>query len=299
VKEGIGIMYNSYFGFLESPFSVTPDPRFFYTNANYLEADGSLRDGIEAKKGFMVVTGEVGTGKTTLLRKLLRSFKPTTRSIFIFNTHLSFAELLQVALQDLGLGCKDANKASMLEELNGYLVEQLKRGQTVVMMVDEAQNLSIDALENLRLLSNLEIDRQKLLQIVLMGQPELELKLDQANLRQLKQRVAIHCQLGPLKYEEVSAYIDSRLRTAGYAGKGLFHREALRQIALDSRGIPRLINIICDNALLVTYADSRKIVSVDIVKQVARDLRIGSENQVAETTSSLLVSKTARHTFLR
>lgn len=247
----------------------------------------------------MVVTGEVGTGKTTLLRKLLRSFKTTTRSIFIFNTHLSFAELLQVALQDLGLRCKDANKAAMLEELNGYLLEQLKRGQTVVMMVDEAQNLSVDALENLRLLSNLEIDQQNLLQIVLMGQPELELKLDQANLYQLKQRVAIHCRLGPLKYEEVSAYIDSRLRTAGYLGKGLFHREALRQIALDSKGIPRLINIICDNALLITYAESRKIVSVDIVKQVARDLRIGSENQVAETTSAFLVSETARQTFIR
>jgi general secretion pathway protein A len=292
-------MYNSYFGFLESPFSVTPDPRFFYTNPNYLEVDASLRYGIAAKKGFMVVTGEVGTGKTTLLRKLLRSFETTIRSVFIFNTHLSFPELLQVALHDLGLACKDAGKVSMLEELSGYLIKQLKQDHTVVMLIDEAQNLSGDALENLRLLSNLETDQQKLLQIVLMGQPELAAKLDQPELRQLKQRVAIRCRLDPLKDEEVSRYIDFRLRTAGYEGKGLFHREAIRQIAFYSKGIPRLINIICDNALLIAYAESRKIVPVDIVKQVARDLRIGSEVQVAEATPALLFSETQRQTFIR
>jgi general secretion pathway protein A len=293
-------MYNSYFGFLESPFSVTPDPRFFYTNSNYLEVDASLRYGIEAKKGFMVVTGEVGTGKTTLLRKLLRSFETTVRSVFIFNTHLSFPELLQVALHDLGLASsKDASNVTMLEQLNGYLIEQLEQGHTVAMLIDEAQNLSIEALEDLRLLSNLETDQQKLLQIVLMGQPELDTKLDQAALRQLKQRVAIHSRLDPLTDEEVNAYIDFRLRTTGYAGKGLFHRDAIRQIACYSKGIPRLINIICDNALLIAYAESRKIVPVDIVKQVARDLRIGSEVQVAQATPAHLVSETQRQTFIR
>jgi general secretion pathway protein A len=292
-------MYNSYFGFLESPFSVTPDPRFFYTNPNYLEVDASLRYGIEAKRGFIVVTGEVGTGKTTLLRKLLRSFETNIRSVFIFNTHLGFPELLQVALHDLGLACKDTNQVSMLEELNGYLINQLKERGTVVMLIDEAQNLSVDALENLRLLSNLETDQQKLLQIVLMGQPELELKLEQSSLRQVKQRVAIHCRLGPLKDEEISAYIDSRLRTAGYKGKNLFHREAIRQIAFYSKGIPRLINIICDNALLIAYAESRKIVSIDLIKQVARDLRIGSEAQVTDAIPALLVSRANRLTFIR
>jgi general secretion pathway protein A len=292
-------VYNSYFGFFESPFSVTPDPRFFYTNPNYLEVDASLRYGIEAKKGFMVVTGEVGTGKTTLLRKLLRSFETNIRSVFIFNTHLSFPELLQVALHDLGLASKDLSKVRMLEDLNGYLIKQLEQGHTVAMLIDEAQNLSDEALEDLRLLSNLETDQQKLLQIVLMGQPELDAKLDQPALRQLSQRVAIHSRLGPLKNEEVSSYIDFRLRMAGYEGRALFHREAIRQIAFYSEGIPRLINIICDNALLIAYAESRTIVPVDIIKQVARDLRIGSEIQIAEATPALLVSDAQQQTFIR
>jgi general secretion pathway protein A len=298
-QKRIGIVYNSYFGFLESPFSVTPDPRFFYTNPTYLEVEASLRYGIRARKGFIVVTGEVGTGKTTLLRKLLRSFETTVRSVFIFNTHLSFPELLQVALHDLGLASKDLSKVRMLEDLNGYLIKQLEQGHTVAMLIDEAQNLSDEALEDLRLLSNLETDQQKLLQIVLMGQPELDAKLDQPALRQLRQRVAIHSRLGPLKNDEVSSYIDFRLRMAGYEGRALFHREAIRQIAFYSKGIPRLVNIICDNALVIAYAESRKIVPLDIIKQVARDLRIESETQIAEATPALLVSDAQQQTFIR
>jgi general secretion pathway protein A len=295
------MMYNRYFGLLESPFSVTPDPRFFYTNPVYLETYAALRYGIEAKKGFIVVTGEVGTGKTTLLRKLLRTFETTVHSIFIFNTYVNFPELLQVTLRDLGLAPKDASKITMLEELNGYLIEQLKQDHTVAMLIDEAQNLSVETLENLRLLSNLETDQEKLLQIVLMGQPELEAKLDQPKLRQLKQRVAVRCRLGPLEDDEVGPYIDFRLRTAGYEGKGLFHRDAVQQIAFYSKGIPRLMNIICDNALLIAYAESRKIVPVDIIKQVARDLRIGPEVQIAhaDPAPALLASDTQRQTFIR
>jgi general secretion pathway protein A len=291
-------VYNSYFGFLESPFSVTPDPRFFYTNPTYLEVDASLRYGIEAKKGFIVVTGEVGTGKTTLLRKLLRSFETTVRSVFIFNTHLSFPELLQVALHDLGLASKDFSKVRMLEDLNGYLIKQIQQGHTVAMLIDEAQDLSVEALEDLRLLSNLETDQQKLLQIVLMGQPELDAKLDQPALRQLKHRVAIHSRLAPLKHEEVNSYIDFRLRMAGYEGTALFHREAIQQIAFYSKGIPRLVNIICDNALVIAYAESRKIVSIDIIKQVARDLRIDSQLQATAATPALPVSATPRQALI-
>jgi general secretion pathway protein A len=299
-KRGIGIMYNSHFGFLESPFSVTPDPRFFYTNPTYLEVDASLRYGIEAKKGFIVVTGEVGTGKTTLLRKLLRNFGTTVQSVFIFNTYLSFPELLQVTLHDLGLPYKNATRVTMLQELNDYLIQQLKQGHTVAMLIDEAQHLSDEALENLRLLSNLETDQEKLLQIVLMGQPEFEVKLDQPELRQLKQRVTVQCRLGPLKHEEVNEYIEFRLRTAGYQGAGLFDSEAVQQIAIYSKGIPRLINIICDSALLTAYAESRKIVSVDIIKQVARDFRIGSDARLAASTPALLVDTTTeRQTFIR
>jgi general secretion pathway protein A len=295
------MIYNRYFGLLESPFSVTPDPRFFYSNPVYVETYTALRDGIEAKKGFIVVTGEVGTGKTTLLRKLLRSFETNVHSVFIFNTYINFPELLQVALRDLGLVPKNTTPVTMLEELNGYLIEQRKQGHSVAMLIDEAQNLSIETLENLRLLSNLETNQEKLLQIVLMGQPELETKLDQPKLRQLKQRVAVQCRLGPLKDDEVGPYIDFRLRTAGYEGKGLFHRDAVRQIASYSKGIPRLMNIICDNALLIAYAESRKIVPVDIIKQVARDLRMGSEVEIAyaQPPPALLASTAKRQTFFR
>jgi general secretion pathway protein A len=164
-------MYNSYFGFSVSPFSVTPDPGFFYTNPVYQEAYANLRYGIEAKKGFIVITGEVGTGKTTLLRKLMHNLEGTIDSVFIFNTYLNFTELLQVILYDLGLAPKEPNKVTMLQELYDYLIAQLKQARIVSVLVDEAQNLSDEALEGLRLLSNLETDQEKLIQIVLMGQP--------------------------------------------------------------------------------------------------------------------------------
>jgi general secretion pathway protein A len=294
-------MYNSYFGFSVSPFSVTPDPSFFYTNPVYQEAYATLRYGIEAKKGFIVVTGEVGTGKTTLLRKLMHNLEGTIHSVFIFNTYLNFTELLQVILSDLGLAPKEPNRVTLLQELNDYLITQLKQSHIVAVLVDEAQGLSDEALEGLRLLSNLETDQEKLLQIVLMGQPELERKLDRPSLRQLKQRVALQCRLVPLKDEEVGPYIDFRLRAAGYKGKDLFYPDAFRQIAFYSNGIPRLMNIICDNALLCAYARSQKIVSADIINEVARDLRLGSEVQVtvAEPTPAALVSKTETETPIR
>jgi general secretion pathway protein A len=287
-------MYNNYFGFSESPFSVTPDPRFFYTNPVYQEAYANLRYGIERKKGFIVITGEVGTGKSTLLRKLMRNSGDTIHSAFIFNTDLTFPELLRLTLHDLGLSPQEASKVMMLEGLNDYLIKQLKRGHIVSVLVDEAQNLSDEALEGLRLLSNLETDEEKLLQIVLMGQPELERKLDQPTLRQLKQRVAVRCRLDPLKHEEVAPYIDFRLRVAGYEGKGLFHRDAVQEIAFYSKGIPRLVNIICDNALLNAYARSRETVSADIIREVARDLRLRPEVQTtkAKITPPVPVSET-------
>src|SRR6266478_410952 len=283
-------MYNSYFGFSVSPFSVTPDPGFFYTNPVYQEAYANLRYGIEAKQGFIVITGEVGTGKTTLLRKLMHNLEGTIDSVFIFNTYLNFTELLQVILYDLGLAPKEPNKVTMLQELYDYLITQLKQARIVSVLVDEAQNLSDEALEGLRLLSNLETDQEKLIQIVLMGQPELQARLGRPNLRQLKQRVALQCRLVPLKDEEVGPYIDLRLRAAGYKGKDLFYRDAFQQIAFYSNGIPRLVNIICDNALLCAYARSQKTVSGDMIKEVARDLRLGSEVELtqAEATPSVL-----------
>ena len=279
-------MYNSYFGFSVSPFSVTPDPNFFYTNPVYQEAYANLRYGIESKKGFIVITGEVGTGKTTLLRKLMHNLEGTIHTVFVFNTYLDFTELLRVILYDLGLAPEEPNKVTMLQELNDYLITQLKQGHIVTVLVDEAQNLSDEALEGLRLLSNLATDQEKLIQIVLMGQPELQARLDRPSLRQLKQRVALQCRLVPLKDEEVGPYIDFRLRAAGYKGKDLFHPDALRLIAFYSNGIPRLVNIICDNALLCAYARSQKTVSADMIKEAARDLRLGSEAQVTQTEAA-------------
>jgi type II secretory pathway predicted ATPase ExeA len=282
-------MYNGYFGFRESPFSVTPDPRFFYANPVYLEAFATLRYGIQDKKGFIVITGEVGTGKTTLLRKLLHNLEDTVHSVFIFNTYIGFPELLQLTLQDLGLAPKDKSKVTMLQELNAYLIKQLKQGHTVTMLIDEAQNLSDEVLENLRLLSNLETDQEKLIQIVLMGQPELQVKLAQPHLRQLKQRVALQCRISPLTDREVRPYIDSRLIAAGYGGKDLFHADAVERIAHYSNGIPRVMNIICDNALLNAYAASNQVVSADIIEVVARDLDLRSEPSVTEARDASTV----------
>ena len=288
-------MYNSYFGFSVSPFSVTPDPSFFYTNPVYQEAYANLRYGIEAKKGFIVITGEVGTGKTTLLRKLMtHNLEGTIHTVFVFNTYLDFTELLQVIHYDLGLGTKEEKKVKLLQDLNDYLITQLNQAHIVSVLVDEAQNLSDEALEGLRLLSNLETDQEKLIQIVLMGQPELQARLDQPSLRQLKQRVALQCRLVPLEDNEVCSYIDFRLRAAGYNGKHLFHPDAYRQIAFYSKGIPRLVNIICDNALLCAYARSQKTVSADLINEAARDLRLGSEVEItkAKPTPIVLASKT-------
>jgi len=276
-------MYAKHFGLEESPFSVTPDPRFSYTNTHYREAFANLRYGIETRKGFIVITGEAGTGKTTLLRRLMRSVEATVHTAFIFNTHLGFTELLRLALSELGIGSSAQDRLTLMAQLNDYLIEQLRKDHTVSLLIDEAQDLSDEMLEELRLLSNLETDRAKLIQIVLMGQPELERKLDQPQLRQLKQRVAIRCRLAPLRSDEVALYINSRLQTVGYEGKELFDLGSVEQIARYSQGIPRLINVICDNALLITYATSKSKVSAKIVEEVARDLQLVGPLQASAT----------------
>jgi general secretion pathway protein A len=273
-------MYNDYYGFRVAPFSATPDPQFFFTNPLYQEAFATLQYGVLAKKGFVVVTGEVGTGKTTLLRKLLHSLGPSVHSVFIFNTQVTFMELLRLVLDDLGLPRQSEDKLTLIAALNQYLIERLEAGHIVALLVDEAQNLSDEVLEGLRLLSNLETDTEKLLQIVLMGQPELEKKLAHPKLRQLKQRVTLHSRLLPLGRGEVPGYIQFRLNAAGYEGKGLFSPAALEEIVTYSKGIPRLINIICDNALLLAFADSRKEVSPQMIREVAADMRLDDKRQL-------------------
>jgi general secretion pathway protein A len=273
-------MYAEHFGFSDVPFSVTPDPRFFYANPLYHEAFASLRYGIESRKGFVVITGEVGTGKTTLLKIFMHSVESTIHTAFIFNPKLSFTELLRFILNDLGISNSAGDRLTLMERLNDYLIEQLDKGHIVALLVDEAQDLSDEVLEELRLLSNFETDKDKLIQIVLMGQPELDERLDQPGLRQLKQRVAIRCRLAPLGRHEIIPYINHRLKTVGYAGKELFDRDAVERITLYSKGIPRLINVICDNALLIAYAASKRKVSAEMVEEVARDLQLGAPRPI-------------------
>jgi general secretion pathway protein A len=267
-------MYKEYFGFYEKPFNVTPDPRFIYTNPAYQEAYASLLYGIRERKGFIVLTGEVGTGKTTLLRRLMGNLQEPVHFVFFYNTTLTFDELLSFACEDFGLEVAGKGRLHQIEALNDFLLERLQKDGTGVLLIDEAQNLDDAVLESLRLLSNLETSSEKLLQIVLVGQPELEQKLAQPKLRQLKQRVAIHCQLDCLKEREVGPFIYHRLRLVGCERHDLFTAEAIQHIALYSKGVPRLINIICDSALLVTYSTDQQQVSVAMIEEVAQDLHL-------------------------
>jgi general secretion pathway protein A len=267
-------MYTDYFGFREKPFSVTPDPRFFYTNPSYQEAYASLLYGIHERRGFIVLTGEIGTGKTTLLRRLMENMEPNVNFVFFYNTTLTFEEFIDFTCEELGLNLRDAGRLQKIQALNRFLMDQLSRGGTVVLLIDEAQNLGEEVLENLRLLSNLETTTEKMLQVVLVGQPELETKLSQPGLRQLKQRIAIQCRLERLDDSEVGPFINCRLDAVGYKRYQLFTHDAVQEIAYYSKGFPRLINILCDNALLIAYATSKKRITTDIIREAAADLRL-------------------------
>jgi type II secretory pathway predicted ATPase ExeA len=271
--------YTDYFGLTEPPFSVSPDPRFLYHHSTFNEAMATLRYGIEARKGFVLITGEQGAGKTTLLRALMNSLASEVRTAFIFDTPVSFTELLQTVLKDLGLRDIAEDRSLLTGRLNQFLIEQLKERRTVCLLIDEAQRLSNEMLEGIRLLSNLETDREKLLQIVLVGQPELETKLDQPKLWQLKQRLVMRSRLSPLGSAEVGPYIDSRLRLAGYAGSGPFEAQAIEAIAGYARGIPRLINVICDSAMAMASAASKREISASMIAEVARALQLRNETQ--------------------
>jgi type II secretory pathway predicted ATPase ExeA len=271
------IMYTDYFGFREKPFSITPDPRFFYTNPSYQEAYASLLYGIRERRGFIVLIGEIGTGKTTLLRRLMENLEPSIRFVFFYNTTLNFEEILDFICDDLGLPTQEGGRLQKIQRLNQFLIDHLAKGKTVVLLIDEAQNLEEEVLEDLRLLSNLETSTEKLLQIVMVGQSELEVKLNRAGLRQLRQRIAIQCRLERLDDEEVGPYIYYRLSVVGYKRQQLFTSDAIKEIAYYSQGFPRLINTLCDNALLIAYATSQKRITRAIVREAAGDLRLDGQ----------------------
>lgn len=267
-------MYSSFYGFSERPFDVTPDPRFLYSSRAHREALASLIYGIRERRGFIAVLGEAGTGKTTVLRSLLDHLGEDVKVAYIFNTDLTFEEMLHMVLMDLGLADEKERltKAEAIHRLNDLAIQQLARGGNLVLIVDEAQDLDRNCLENLRLLSNLETSRNKLIQIILSGQPELEEKLNQADLRQLSQRINLRRRIPPLDEKETHEYIDHRLKVAQYDGPSFFTKEAEKLIWLYSGGIPRMINTVCDNALLIGYAIKTRKIGDDTVQEVIDDL---------------------------
>ena len=265
-------MYCDFYQLTERPFNVTPDPKFLYLNPRYREALASLNYGISQRKGFITLIGEAGTGKTTLLKRLLEDLDPKTKTVFIFNTNVTFEEILEYILAEFDLPVHNGKKLYMLQRLNTFLLEELRGAGNVALLIDEAQDLEFTVLEDLRLLSNLETAKEKILQIVLSGQPELGQKLSNPVLRQLRQRIGINCRLLPLSRDEITEYIEYRLQAAQCPDLKLFTREAEDQVYHFSRGIPRLVNVVCDNALVIGYALGKKRIGEDIIREAAADL---------------------------
>ena len=264
-------MYAQFYGLRESPFALTPDPRYLFMSEPHKEALASAIYGVQERKGFVLILGEVGTGKTTLIRHLLGRFGPNIRSVFVFNPAVSFLELLQLMLRDLELPCPSLRRVEMIDTLNDYLLKEAAAGRYVVVVIDEAQHLSPTVLEEVRMLSNLETARGKLIQILLVGQPELGEKLGRPELRQLRQRISLVAELKPLSHEDTVRYIAHRLEVGGLESGRLFSRRALKVIYRASGGIPRLVNVICDKALVLGYGAGSKVIKSRIIKEVLKD----------------------------
>ncbi|MGA7409736.1 MAG: AAA family ATPase [Bryobacteraceae bacterium] len=297
-------MYNAYFGFRESPFNLSPDPEFLYRSPQHEEALANLVYGVRSRKGFIVLTGEVGTGKTTML-ECLRDFLDSQQYefAFIFNSRLTPAQFFEMIAYDLDLKCDRKSKTEVLFALNSLLLEQAEKGRTCVLIVDEAHNLEWDVLEEIRLLGNMENRVGKLLQIVLAGQPELDRKLDAPNLRQLKQRIVLRCSVNPLTAEQTLEYVKERMARAGLPEQQIFPEELLLELHTRTHGIPRLINAVCDNLLVTAFAMEQKVATVPMLDEVCKDLRLEwlgssrerrgrsrfgiSEEQLSETSYSM------------
>jgi type II secretory pathway predicted ATPase ExeA len=295
-------MYKKFYNLQRNPFEITPDPSFLFPTKRHNEALAALYYGVRRHKGFVVMTGEVGTGKTLLVRCLLQLLKGgNVAYAYVFNSRLTPLDFLQYIAGDLGLAISGKSKSELLLELSSYLIARYQKKLSTVLVVDEAHHLSAEVLEEIRLLTNLETAQEKLLQILLVGQPELDDKLDSRELRQLKQRIALRSQLEPLDREETEGYIHRRLSLAGAGSQvdTLFPMETIAAVFHHSRGFPRLINTICENALVTAYARQARSVTPDIIAEVATDFRLGvmhsshpaaaSENQeVGQAVKTLL-----------
>lgn len=269
-------MYKDFYQFKENPFNITADPDFFYTSGRHEEALSHLIYGINNRKGILVITGEIGTGKTTLCRTLLSRLESNVKTALILNPSFSDLQLLQLILKDLGVQTKEKSKFALINALNEFLIEETSRRNNVTLIIDEAQNLGVKQLEQIRLLSNLETEKEKLLQIILVGQPELMEKLKLNSLRQLNQRVSVRYHMLPLNEDEIKSYIKHRL----YIAKGslnsndglLFTNEAIQLIYNASKGTPRMINILCDRALLAGFVSEAHIIDHNIVNTCIQEV---------------------------
>jgi general secretion pathway protein A len=275
-------MYHAHYGFLRSPFEMTPDPAFLWMSDAHREGLATLVYGVQARKGFVLLTGEVGTGKTTLLHALLAQLDRNTLAAFIFNPRLEPLDFFRMLFDELGIETPCSSKAEFLIALNRFLIERLQQDRPTLLIIDEAQQLSAEMLEEVRLLSNLETPVSKLLQIILVGQPELAEMLARPELRQLRQRIVLRHELRPFTRDETATYVHERLRVAGYTGKELFDKRALRALYDVSGGVPRLVNVVCDGALLLGFARGLRTLGASEVQEVAADLELAPRPEKSE-----------------
>jgi type II secretory pathway predicted ATPase ExeA len=280
-------MYKGFFGLKESPFNVNPDPRFLFMTSQIEEALTGLMYGIQTRKGFITLTGEVGTGKTTLINRLLDWLHHRrARTAFLFNSRMNTSQLIDFILAEFEIQCESRSKSQQLMKLNHWLLERYRAGETVVLIIDEAQNLTYPVMEEIRLLTNLETATEKLLQIVLSGQPELEEKLKLPQLRQLRQRIMLRCKTSALSKDETHQYMKDRLKTAGAGPEPIFTSEAMDTVHLYSVGIPRVINLLCEHSLVNAFVDHQRPIQPKIVEEVAREFQLDEVEPIAPNGGS-------------
>jgi len=275
-------MYKSFYGLKENPFNVSPDPRFLFLTKEIEEALTGLMYGIQTRKGFITLTGEVGTGKTTLINRLLDWLHHRrARTAFLFNSRMNSSQLFDFILAEFEIVCDSKSKSQQLIKLNNWLLERYRAGETVTLIIDEAQNLTFPVLEEIRLLTNLETSTEKLLQIILSGQPELEEKLKLPQVRQLRQRIMLRCRTSPFSKEQTGEYMRERLRIAGANSEPIFSPKAVETVHLYSLGIPRVINLLCEHSLVNAFAEHQRPIQPEIVEEVAREFQLDQVSPVA------------------